>query len=93
MFGIPKWIFVLSKAQHAASARRDGCKTRYKDKNYSPFWSRVLCARFEVAGTMDQEGDTPRRELTFSRDKTAEAAGDFLGETEVVPHYRFVRIN
>ena len=92
MFGIPKWIFVLSKAQQASS-RRDGCKTRYKNKNYSPFWSRVLCARFEVAGTMDQERDAPRRELTFSRDKTAEAAGDFLGQTELVPHYRFVRIN
>ena len=102
MFGIPKWMFVLSTA-HAAAARRDGCNTRYKKKNYSPFWSRVLCARFEVAGAMDQERDDtphhhqPRREMTFSRDKTAEAAGDFLGQietrAELVPHYRFVRIN
>ena len=57
--------------------------------------------RFEVASTMEQERDTShheprRREMTFSRDKTAEAAGD-LGEivnrAELVPHYRFVRIN
>ena len=102
VFGIPKWMFVLSTAHHGAAARRDaGCSARYKNKNYSPFWSRVLCARFEVARTMEQERDTShheprRREITFSRDKTAEAAGD-LGEivnrAELVPHYRFVRIN
>ena len=93
MFGIPKWMFVLSTARVP-----DGCKTRYK--NYSPFWSRVLCARFEVPNAMEQERDTsnhhPRREMSFSRDKTAEAAGD-LGQIETgavpAPVYRFVRIN
>ena len=56
--------------------------------------------RFEVASTMEQERDTshhePRREMTFSRDKTAEAAGDLgqiVDHAELVPHYRFVRIN
>ena len=73
VFGIPKWIFIFSKAHQI---RQNGCKTKYK--GYSLFWTKILCAsaRFEIASvekeTLQQQSQS--HQLTYPEDMDSSAS-------------------